>query len=171
MDQAETFRVSLGLPEEAGGEVLEQTAVIPAKGSRVFWFTITIPEVEQEKSLAFALEAEGESAADAMVHLIPVKPDTMEIPTGQSGLLGLESQSIAYRAETETQLSLTISADLSGELLEALRFLIRYPYGCVEQTVSSFLPTIVARPLIEDCLLYTSPSPRDRTRSRMPSSA
>ena len=25
--------------------------------------------------------------------------------------------------------------------------------------------------LINDCLLYTSPSPRDRTRSRMPSSA
>ena len=25
--------------------------------------------------------------------------------------------------------------------------------------------------LTEDCLLYTSPSPRDRTRSRMPSSA
>ena len=25
--------------------------------------------------------------------------------------------------------------------------------------------------LIHDCLLYTSPSPRDRTRSRMPSSA
>ena len=25
--------------------------------------------------------------------------------------------------------------------------------------------------LITDCLLYTSPSPRDRTRSRMPSSA
>ena len=25
--------------------------------------------------------------------------------------------------------------------------------------------------LLENCLLYTSPSPRDRTRSRMPSSA
>ena len=25
--------------------------------------------------------------------------------------------------------------------------------------------------LVRDCLLYTSPSPRDRTRSRMPSSA
>ena len=25
--------------------------------------------------------------------------------------------------------------------------------------------------LLTDCLLYTSPSPRDRTRSRMPSSA
>ena len=27
------------------------------------------------------------------------------------------------------------------------------------------------RPLLKGCLLYTSPSPRDRTRSRMPSSA
>jgi len=27
------------------------------------------------------------------------------------------------------------------------------------------------RPQAEACLLYTSPSPRDRTRSRMPSSA
>ena len=27
------------------------------------------------------------------------------------------------------------------------------------------------RPLKDGCLLYTSPSPRDRTRSRMPSSA
>ena len=26
-------------------------------------------------------------------------------------------------------------------------------------------------PTIKSCLLYTSPSPRDRTRSRMPSSA
>ena len=30
---------------------------------------------------------------------------------------------------------------------------------------------IVALALVADCLLYTSPSPRDRTRSRMPSSA
>ena len=30
------------------------------------------------------------------------------------------------------------------------------------------IPTMV---LLKNCLLYTSPSPRDRTRSRMPSSA
>ena len=37
------------------------------------------------------------------------------------------------------------------------------------------ITTIFVNPLQfgknEDCLLYTSPSPRDRTRSRMPSSA
>ena len=31
--------------------------------------------------------------------------------------------------------------------------------------------TAVRVTLSNDCLLYTSPSPRDRTRSRMPSSA
>ena len=30
---------------------------------------------------------------------------------------------------------------------------------------------LIKEALIEPCLLYTSPSPRDRTRSRMPSSA
>ena len=32
-------------------------------------------------------------------------------------------------------------------------------------------PEFLTLPLYEACLLYTSPSPRDRTRSRMPSSA
>ena len=30
---------------------------------------------------------------------------------------------------------------------------------------------LIVCPINNDCLLYTSPSPRDRTRSRMPSSA
>ena len=32
-------------------------------------------------------------------------------------------------------------------------------------------PEPVAEPVTQDCLLYTSPSPRDRQKSRMPSSA
>ena len=37
--------------------------------------------------------------------------------------------------------------------------------------LGSIFKTVVAAAAIEGCLLYTSPSPRDRTRSRMPSSA
>ena len=39
-----------------------------------------------------------------------------------------------------------------------------------ERTISSSIAELKAEQLI-DCLSYTSPSPRDRTRSRMPSSA
>ena len=43
-------------------------------------------------------------------------------------------------------------------------------FGATTPAISGFFPI----PLLSDyndCLLYTSPSPRDRTRSRMPSSA
>ena len=39
--------------------------------------------------------------------------------------------------------------------------------GCTDNSVSE----IYLNQLFTPCLLYTSPSPRDRTRSRMPSSA
>ena len=41
----------------------------------------------------------------------------------------------------------------------------------VKQEVGATPPRRTSQPQIEYCLLYTSPSPRDRTRSRMPSSA
>jgi len=41
----------------------------------------------------------------------------------------------------------------------------------LENTVFSFIPNTAESAFYGICLLYTSPSPRDRTRSRMPSSA
>ena len=41
----------------------------------------------------------------------------------------------------------------------------------VSKLFESVLLGLYSEYLITDCLLYTSPSPRDRTRSRMPSSA
>src|SRR5664280_471069 len=44
--------------------------------------------------------------------------------------------------------------------------------GCRVRVLFSFVGgTGHAEPMVPICLLYTSPSPRDRTRSRMPSSA
>ena len=40
----------------------------------------------------------------------------------------------------------------------------------VDDTLEHQLPEALA-PMIKDCLLYTSPSPRDKRQSRMPSSA
>ena len=57
--------------------------------------------------------------------------------------------------------------------LEAIRERLRvvrwHSYVVFENVEAT--PAEAARRLAEDCLLYTSPSPRDRTRSRMPSSA
>ena len=60
-----------------------------------------------------------------------------------------------------------MSDKLQGELGEKYRlFLVDSPEG---KPIVVVLPSKNDPPII--CLLYTSPSPRDRTRSRMPSSA
>ena len=48
--------------------------------------------------------------------------------------------------------------DANGELV-----------GQISKEILTLLPRFEIQ--LRDCLLYTSPSPRDRTRSRMPSSA
>ena len=55
--------------------------------------------------------------------------------------------------------------------------LIRFPLSAILHGMplgakfAFTMSRLSARDLVDDCLLYTSPSPRDRTRSRMPSSA
>ena len=55
-------------------------------------------------------------------------------------------------------------AYLSSNLSEAIRKANQIASGMKDKYISS-------EHLLMGCLLYTSPSPRDRTRSRMPSSA
>ncbi|MFO0748771.1 MAG: alpha-2-macroglobulin family protein [Myxococcota bacterium] len=47
-------------------------------------------------------------------------------------------------------LTATVSATELGELLPGLRYLVEYPYGCVEQTTSATLPLLVMRSLDKD---------------------
>ena len=54
----------------------------------------------------------------------------------------------------------SLSAHLMDKLLSAGGMIIK-----------GVLPPSIESPLSESCLLYTSPSPRDATLSRMPSSA
>src|SRR4030095_9214066 len=53
----------------------------------------------------------------------------------------------ARRPET-TELTVQVTPSLATTMLDALPYLIDYPYGCTEQTMSSFLPAaITAKPL------------------------
>ena len=72
-----------------------------------------------------------------------------------------------------------------GDLSKDERAMQKYPAFVVNKCLSAFIDTVMhanemnaSSHLDKDlqyqyyiCLLYTSPSPRDRTRSRMPSSA
>ena len=64
---------------------------------------------------------------------------------------------------------------IEGSFANALRKEVAHPLPSMlsDQKLDAVLSqmTEIVAEFYEDCLLYTSPSPRDRTRSRMPSSA
>jgi alpha-2-macroglobulin len=45
----------------------------------------------------------------------------------------------------QTKVEVTLSPSLGGVLIDALPYLAGYPYGCVEQTVSRFYPSVLVR--------------------------
>lgn len=47
--------------------------------------------------------------------------------------------------EVKRRVLLDISSDLFGTLPSAMKYLLQYPYGCIEQTTSRFVPLVIAK--------------------------
>lgn len=65
--------------------------------------------------------------------------------TGQEGDRALHLDIPAEADPEKTRLEITLSPSLAGVMIDALPYLADYPYGCVEQTVSRFYPSVLVR--------------------------
>jgi hypothetical protein len=100
--------------------------------------------------------AKTETDADAVELPIPVLPFGIRREVGTSGsIVGAGETTVTVQMpETSNpaarSVRIALAPSLAGSVLGALDFLTHYPYGCTEQTVSSFLPNLLAtRALIE----------------------
>ena len=95
--------------------------------------------------------------------------DVEDLALGADGALWLADTGDNYRIRRNVALH---RLDTDGDVTT---FRLVYPDGPhdVEALLldSAGVPYLVTKDIFGACLLYTSPSPRDRTRSRMPSSA
>lgn len=51
----------------------------------------------------------------------------------------------AQRRAVDSRLEIRYTPTLAGAMVDALPYLVDYPYGCTEQTLSRFLPTVVTQ--------------------------
>jgi uncharacterized protein YfaS (alpha-2-macroglobulin family) len=93
--------------------------------------------------------ARTDADADAVELPIPIVPYGLRRETGSSGSLSgaaEHSSDVVIPAASNPAartLSVSLAPSMAGSLLAALDFLTSYPYGCTEQTISSFLPNVV----------------------------
>ena len=132
-----------------------QTIVnVPKNGEAVVTWSVRASKIAQAKFLAKALTDEE---SDALELDMPVEPWGLKQNTAQSGALRGDKDEITKSLELPPDVNADASAlridlapSIAGTLMSALDFLATYPYGCVEQTMSSFLPNILVTKAIRD---------------------
>lgn len=126
-----------------------QTVEIAADGeARVDWRV----RVKAEGEAVVRMKALTDEESDAVEMKFPAYVHGMLKTESFSGALRPEQASgqltfdvpEARRAES-SRLEVRYSPTLAGAMVDALPYLVEYPYGCTEQTLSRFLPTVITQ--------------------------
>jgi uncharacterized protein YfaS (alpha-2-macroglobulin family) len=160
-----TVRVSLDIQ---GLELVEGTTKeieVPSKGEGKVDFRV---RATRAGNAVFTGKALTDEESDAMELSIPVVPFGVKLNIPKSGSLG-EGQGearadLAYPADAiagSRKLLVSVSPSVAGTIFGALEYLTTFPYGCTEQTMSSFLPNVVVSQAVKSLGLKTGINPAD----------
>jgi uncharacterized protein YfaS (alpha-2-macroglobulin family) len=144
----------------------ERIVNIPANGEqRIDWRVKT----QQIGTATLTVKALTNEESDAMELPVPVIPRGMKLTS--SGIADIDEKNGSRTINlnlpensdpASSDLYLTVSPSLASSLLGSLDGLIGYPYGCVEQTMSRFLPTVVVAQTLKQLDL---PFPDDKRQA------
>ncbi len=121
--------------------------LLPEKLSDVAHFTVTADA-----------EGYGKEYDDGIESVLPVRQAGFLDRSAEIGMGAAEFR-LALPGDMErdsSTITLDLASSLLGTLPTAMKHLVDYPYGCVEQTTSRFVPIILARKekdLFEDALV------------------
>jgi alpha-2-macroglobulin len=107
--------------------------------------------------LVLKAEALTNEESDAVQLTVPILPNGIKILTpvvadySDNSFTEKLSFNLPNSIDLRTaELSFAVSPSLAGTILKSLDDLAGYPYGCVEQTMSRFLPTIIVANTLKD---------------------
>jgi len=125
----------------------EKIITVPQNGEKRIDWTVRTNNIGTATLTAKALTNE---VSDAMQLKVPILPHGLK--TSEAVVLDIE-ENAATRDKTivippganpaTAELHVSVSPSLASSMLSALEDLAGYPYGCVEQTMSRFLPTAI----------------------------
>ncbi len=164
LDQAKQVQLSLdinGLDPVSG---VAQSVNVPSKGESTALWRVKASRIGTARLLAKALTNEE---SDALELTFPIEPIGVPRTINNSGVITdntAANTTINFPANTDAAahtLHLEIAPSIAGSLFSALSYLSTYPYGCTEQTMSSFLPNLVAADTLKKLNLSGLISPAD----------
>jgi uncharacterized protein YfaS (alpha-2-macroglobulin family) len=119
--------------------------------ARVDW----VIGVQKPGNAKLKLTARGDQYADAMERDFVIHEHGVEKFLARSGKMRGDDLTIRLDLPKErnpetTRLTVQVAPSMAVTMLDALPYLIDYPYGCVEQTMSRFLPATITAKTLKD---------------------
>ena len=132
----------------------KQTVTIGKQGEHRIDWQISAPNVGEIKLLAKALT---DTESDAVELPLTVVPRGLHQVKNESAAFSDEAVEQTYslnlpqNADSRARsLKIEVAPSVAGTLFGALDYLTAYPYGCTEQTMSSFLPNVIVTQALRD---------------------
>jgi len=155
------------------GETLEpldetrRTITIEADGEqRVDWRV----KATAEGDAVITVKALTDEDSDAMQMTFPVYVHGMLKTESYTGTLRPDEQSKRFtinvpeeRRPEQSRLEVRYSPTLAGAMVDALPYLLDYPYGCTEQTLNRFLPSVITQNILQQMNLDLKAIQQKRT--------
>jgi uncharacterized protein YfaS (alpha-2-macroglobulin family) len=131
------------------GQRQKQSIAIAANGeARVDWRV----KVLKEGEAVVRMKALTDEESDALQMRFPVFVHGMLKQVPKTGVIRDDRTRAqitfsvpAARRVAQSRLELRYSPTLAGAMVDALPYLVSYPYGCTEQTLNRFLPTVITQ--------------------------
>ena len=147
-----SLEIGGGCIELMGGAKATQTVEVPANGEkRVDWRV----KVTKEGKAKITMKALTDEESDAMAMDFPVYVHGMLKTDSFSGVIRPKQDRgkfqitvPAQRRPDESRLEIRYSPTLAGAMVDALPYIVEYPYGCTEQTLNRFLPTVITQKVL-----------------------
>ena len=127
--------------------------VSPDGSSTIDWKV----RVKKQGPCEVKLIALTDEESDAVKMTVPVLPHGTEQNAAISGVTKNKAEeeiTLPDNAEKDSsKCVITLEPSLSSSLLSSLEYLAGYPYGCVEQTMSRFLPSVIVTKTLKELKL------------------
>ncbi|GJL77068.1 MAG: hypothetical protein NPINA01_00570 [Nitrospinaceae bacterium] len=129
-----------------------QALEVPAGGEkRIDWQVV----IDRPGSAKIRVTAQSKKYGDGMEKSFPVFEHGLEKFMAKSGKMHGDAVDVTIdlpkeRKKKSTQLTIQAAPSLAVTLLDSLPYLIDFPYGCTEQTMSRFLPAVITAKTLKD---------------------
>jgi uncharacterized protein YfaS (alpha-2-macroglobulin family) len=135
------------------GQAQKTVLIEPDGEKRVDWRVAVV----KEGQAVIRMKALTDEESDAVQMQFPVYVHGITKQVPRSGVIRPEAAeaSVFFKVPAErrvaaSRLELRFSPTLAGAMVDALPYLTAYPYGCTEQTLNRFLPTVITQRILLD---------------------